>query len=361
MSVHTKKLAGGRTAYEVKLRDPVGRQYSRTFRTRKEAEAFQTRERSSRLTGSWIDPRGGEVHFGAFADQWLRNRVGLRPRTQDLYSYLLRHHLLPTFKDLPLNALTPARVRAWHSDISKGTVGSATVAKAYRLLRTILATAVEDELLTRNPCVLKGASAERPAERPVATLPQLSALTDAVDRRYRAMVLLAAWTGLRYGELAALRVRDVDLVSGRVHVGRQLQEAASGRTSYGPPKSDAGYRTIAIPPHVIPVLEAHPQLQAASDPEHLVFPAPNGKPLRRSNFNRRVWQPACQQAKVNGLRFHDLRHTGNTLAATTGASTKELMVRMGHASSRAALIYQHGSADRDQAIAEALSRLAEGG
>ena len=349
MSIHSKRLNSGRTSYEVKLRGPSGRQYSRSFRTRREAEAFQVHERASQVQGSWIDPSAGSVPFAEYAGQWLDERVGLRPRTAELYDYLLRHHLLCWFGNVELKEITPARVRAWHARLhEKPTIGPSTLAKAYRLLRAILATAVDDELIPRNPCVLKGASVERPAERPVASLTDLAALANAVAPRYRAMLLLATWGGLRFGELAGLTRADLDLAARIVRVSRQVQELGDGRLVTGPPKTDAGRRTVAIPPHVVPDIKTHLAQWVGADAGALVFSSPDGSGLRRSNFNRRVWQPACRAAGLTGLRFHDLRHTGNTLAASTGASTKELMSRMGHASPRAALMYQHATSERDR-------------
>ena len=163
MSIHAKRLKNGRSGYEVKLRTLDGRQYSRSFRTRKEAEAFQVRERSAQMQGTWVDPGAGRLAFGVYAERWLAQRVGLRPRTAELYDYLLRHHVLPTFTEIELKDISVAHVRAWHAEFNqKPSTGASTVAKAYRLLRTIMATAVEDELVLRNPCLLKGASVERP-------------------------------------------------------------------------------------------------------------------------------------------------------------------------------------------------------
>ncbi|MHB1534023.1 MAG: tyrosine-type recombinase/integrase [Acidimicrobiales bacterium] len=354
MSIITRRLKNGRTAYDVKLRTPDGRQYGHSFRTRKEAVAFQVQERAAQMQGSWVDPRAGRLTLGAYAERWLAQRVGLRPRTQELYDYLLRHHVLPTFAGTELKAITVARVRAWHAELNcKPSIGPSTVTKAYRLLRTILATAVEDEILTRNPCLLKGAGVERPAERPVASVAEVAALADAVEGRYKAMVLLATWGGLRFGELVGLTRGDLDLAKRTVRVVRQVQELIDGRQVVGPPKSDAGRRSVALPPHVVPELKRHLAEWVDAEPSSLVFASPEGGVLRRSNFNRRVWQPACAAVGLRDFRFHDLRHTGNTLAASTGASTKELMSRMGHASPRAALIYQHATSERDQALAEA--------
>lgn len=361
MSIQTRRLRNGRTAYDVKLRDPAGRQYSRTFRTRREADAYVIEQRSSRTHGAWVDPRAGRISLADYSERWLRQRVNLRPRTRELYSYLLRLHVLAQLGEIELANLNPGKVREWHAALMiKDSIGPSTVAKCYRLLRTIMATAVEDELIVKNPCVLKGASVERPDERPVASVAEVAALVEAIDPRYRAMVLLATWCGLRFGELAALTRQDIDLAAGTVRVRRQVQELADGRHEVGPPKTDAGKRIVAIPPHALLEIRRHMAQRVAADGTSLIFPAPDGEFLRRSNFNRRIWQPACEAVGLRGFRFHDTRHTGNTLAASTGASTKELMTRMGHATPRAALIYQHGSPQRDQAIAKALSKLAEG-
>lgn len=360
MSIHAKKLSNRRTAYRVKMRDPSGQQYSRTFRTRRDAERFELEQRSAHLTGGWVDPRAGKLPLADYAGRWLGERAALRPRTAELYEYLLRRHLLPDLGAIDLADLTPARVRAWHAALSgKASIGPSTVAKCYRLLKTILTTAVEDEMITRNPCVLKGVSAERPDERPVADVAQIAALADAIDPRYRAMVLMATWCGLRFGELAGLARRDVDLTAGTVRVRRQLQELADGSQRFGPPKTEAGKRTVAIPPHVLVEIRRHLAAHVGAAADALVFSAPDGDLLRRSNFTRRIWAPACQAVGLEGFRFHDTRHTGNTLAASTGASTRELMARMGHASPRAALIYQHATAERDHALAAALTRLAD--
>lgn len=359
MSIHVRKTASGSNVYDVRLRTPDGRLYKRTFRTRKEADTFEAREKADRSRGGWVDPRAGQLQLAQYAARWLTQRPALRPRTVELYESLLRRHILPELGRIELSALTTATVRAWHARLLLvgARPGPSTVAKCYRLLRTILSTAVEDELIVKNPCILKGAGVERPEERSVATLAQVHALAEAVDPRWRVMILLATFTGLRLGELAGLTRRHVDLLHGTVKVVQQVQELNDGSRVVVPPKTEAGRRTVAIPPHLLADLEAHLAAWAEPGTDGLLFPSPEGGPIRRSNFSRRVWQPACRAVGIEGMRFHDLRHTGNTLAAATGASTRELMARMGHASPRAALIYQHATADRDAAIARALSDL----
>jgi integrase len=235
-----------------------------------------------------------------------------------------------------------------------------TAAKAYRLLRAVLNTAVrEDRLIRENPCRMRGYDKEPTSERPTASVDQVWRLSDLMPRRFRALILFAAFTGLRWGELVALRLTDLDLSNRVVHVRRKFAELQNGERVAGRPKSDAGFRTVALPPVLAAVVREHLDEFPAEGVEGLVFTGPKGAPLRRNNFHRSVSWADCVTHKSVGLpvgfRFHDLRHTGNTLAAASGASTRELMHRMGHASMRAALIYQHATSQRDREIADALS------
>jgi integrase len=237
-----------------------------------------------------------------------------------------------------------------------GYPGLPTVAKAYRLLRTICETAASDEMIVRNPCRLKGASSEHAPERPVATVLQVEQLYEAIDDRFKAMILMAAWCSLRLGETLALTRADIDLAVGTVRVDKAESQLGHGERIIGPPKTKAGVRTVAIPPHVLPWLSEHLRLFSEPGRDGLVFVGEKGGPHRRVSFYP-AWLRATKATGLEHLRFHDLRHTGATLAAATGASTKELMTRLGHSSAAAALRYQHATVDRDQAIARALSGL----
>jgi integrase len=230
-------------------------------------------------------------------------------------------------------------VRRWRKGRLDAGVSAVTVAKAYRLLKAIMNTAADDGLIRRNPCRIKGASAERSPERPVLTVEQVFALAEAIDPRYKALVLLAVFGSMRWGELAALRRCDVDLDAGTIRVVRQLTELSGGRFAPGPPKSDAGKRVIILPAAIMPVIRQHMSWLVKPDDEALVFTSPAGSPLRR-NFRQRVWLPALRAAELPVIHFHDLRHTGNTLAASAGAGLRELMDRMGHSTARAAMIYR---------------------
>lgn len=232
-------------------------------------------------------------------------------------------------------------VRKWRKGLLDNEVSEVTTAKAYRLLKAIFATAADDGALKRNPCRIKGAGQEDSPERPVLTIAQVYAVAQAAGQRYQALILLAMFTSLRWGELASLRRRDLDLDAKTVRLTRQLTEINGRGIEFGPPKSKAGLRCFA-----------------QDGDEGLVFTSPRGLPLRHSQFRQRVWLPALKAAGLAHIHFHDLRHTGNTLAANAGASLRELMDRMGHDSERAAMIYLHGSDKRQQAIADTLDKLA---
>jgi len=231
-----------------------------------------------------------------------------------------------------------------------------TVAKCYRLLRAILATAEADGFITKNPCILKGAGVERSPERPVASIGDVDRLVAAAPERLHALILLATYTSLRFGEFSALTRRHVDLDRRVVTVVASAAELRDGTRIIGEPKSAAGRRRVAIPDAVVEAVRHHLTAYAQPGPNSLVFIGPNGGPLRRGHFSRQ-WRALAQEAGVEELRFHDLRHTGNTLAAMTGASTKELMSRMGHPSVRAALLYQHATEEREHVIASGLSAM----
>jgi integrase len=171
-------------------------------------------------------------------------------------------------------------------------------------------------------------------------------------------VLLAMFSSLCCGELAALRRSDIDLRQRTIQVTRQLTEVRGSGLTFGPPKARAGWRVVAIPALTVPVIRWHLACFAQDGDEGLVFTSPRGMPLRHSQFRQRVWLPALKSAELADVHFHDLRHSGNMLASNAGASLRELMDRMGHDSERAAMIYLHGSDKRQQAIADTLSQLA---
>lgn len=351
-----RKLPSGR--YQARYPGPDGtdRPADETFSSKAAAERWLTLKEAEILRGEWVDPQAGEILVESYAATWIEERPGLRPRTVRLYGYLLRAHVTPHFQGITIGAVTLARVRRWRKTLLDSGVSPVTTAKAYRFLRAVFNTAVEDELIRRNPCRVKGADKEDSPERAVLTVEQVYLLADAIGPRYRALVLLAAFASLRWAELAALRPEDINLGAHTVRVTRQIDYPPGGGHSFGPPKSRAGRRVVTFPILIEPDLREH--LDALHESAELIFTSPEGDPLRHSNWYRRAWMPALRTAGLAGVHFHDLRHTGNQFAADAGANIRELMDRMGHDSTRAALIYLHSSAERQGAIAGRIGKQA---
>ena len=310
------------------------------------------------IRGEWIDPEHGKVLLADYARIWIQERPKLRPRTVELYDLLLRLHVAPYLGGVEIGQLTTPMVRSWRAELAQKS-SDVMAAKAYRLLRAVLNTAVrEDELIRVNPCRVPGADKEYSAERPVLTIVQVLALAKAVPARYRAMIVLSTFACLRWGEAIALQRDDVDLEARTVSVTKAYSELNGSVLVVGPTKSRAGVRTVSLPALVVPYLNDHLANFTLDADKALIFTGAKGGVLRRSNFRTGTrWGETCKALGFPGLHFHDLRHTGNTLAAQTGASLRDLMTRMGHDSPRAALIYQHASSGADRAIADALDLL----
>jgi integrase len=353
-----RRLSSGR--WQVRYRDLSGVLHTgpHTFTSKADAARYLAMVEADLYRGAWTDPKLGRITLAEWTKRWQQTTTNLRPTTRDLYAYLLRRFLLPTFGKAALSSIDVLAVRAWLARLQAEGVSASTRAKAYRLLSRILGAAVEAGYLLRNPCTVKGAGQERAPEMRFATVAQVATLADAIGPRYRALVLLAAYGGLRWGELVGLRVKRVDLLHGRVTVAEQVAEV-NGRLIPGPPKTEAGRRIVTLPAVAAVALAEHLAEFAETGSEGLVFPAPEGGYLRRSNFRRRWWLAATKAADVEGLRFHDLRHSAATLALAAGANTRELMERMGHTSPAVALRYQHVMAGRDQAIAASLEQLVQ--
>lgn len=357
-----RRLPSGEYRYDLRYR--VGsKMTTETYRRRRDAEARQRKVEADELGGMLLDPKQGRVGFTAYSNQWLDTRLvkgrPLAPMTIDGYRGLLRRNLVPYFHDIPLIQISPERVREWYGRVAT-TAGQSQAAKSYRLLRAILNTAVEEDLIARNPCRIRGAGNERSDERPMVSAAFVLDLAGAIDPSLRALVLLAGFAGLRTGEMLGLRRRDVDLLRRQVTVDVQAQQIVGLGRVVRQPKSEAGKRTVALPQVLVEALEAHLATFVAPEGDASLFVGPQGKPLLRNVLSRR-WRAACRSVGApDGYRIHDLRHHAATLAARMpGITTKELMARIGHSSSRAALIYQHATEERDHAVASFIDNALE--
>jgi integrase len=354
---YVRKLPSGR--YQASFIGPSGLRQTApgTFRTKTDADRWLSAVEADILRGAWLNEEMGRQTFGNYARNWLRDHPRLGPRWRETCKRNLRLHLV-SLHDVPLRALTPAVVREWHAAALRGKGGRTSIQQSYRFLRAVMNTAVRDGAIVKNPCQIGGAGADRAKERPVASPAEVVALVEAITPRYRAAVLLAAWCGLRRGEVLGLRRGDVELAAGRVTVRKNRVELLETPEAFDTdPKTDAGKRTVAIPPHVLPVLAEHMARWAGQD---RVFVGRDGRPMR-GDAVRQAFGRARHRAGMPGFRFHDLRHTGQTLAAATGATTKDLMRRLGHASPAASYRYLHAVDGRDAEIASALSELAAHG
>jgi len=222
-------------------------------------------------------------------------------------------------------------------------------------LRQILGQAVDDDRIIKNPCRIRRGGVEHHPEQRFATVPELLNLSRNVPPRYKAMILTAGLGGLRRGELLALRRGELDLEDAAVYVRRKRQVLDSGVVVENAPKTQAGRRAVSLPQPLVEELWIHLDLYAGEVDSAYVFTSSEGVPIERNNFRQRIWLPAVKASGMDGFHFHELRHTAGTLAARTGATTKELMARLGHASPQAAMIYQHAASDRDRSIAEGLA------
>lgn len=355
------QLPSGR--YRVRIATPDGRRISLgTFATKRAAEAAYARTVTDQAEGRWRAPVRTSETLAEYSRKWLAARLTtrgepLRPRVRDLYRGQLDRHILPAIGDTACSKITTRMVRDWVAHMrGPDGPGASTAAKCYRLLRSILATAVEDGLTDANPCSIKGAGVEPASERQIPTVAQALALAETIDPRLRSAVHLAAFVGLRKGELLGLRRGDLDFEEGLVRIERQRQLDQQGNELVGPPKSEAGRRVVTIPGALIEHLSTHVASYAERGVDGYVFTGQKGGPLSPVALQT-AWDRARRQLGLELLHFHDLRHLAGTLAASTGASTKELMHRLGHAAPQAALRYQHATRERDALIALALDSL----
>lgn len=360
-----RKLPSGRWQARYEMEGGRSVPAPTSFATKADAARWLAGVETNRAKGTWVDPLAGRATLDQYAQAWLRGHARLAKRTREIYESQLRLHVLPVIDPsvpalgpVAMADLTPALVRQWFAALVAGHSPS-VAAKAYTRLRQILTAAVNDEVIAKNPCRIERGGVEHPPEQRFATMAELAALAGAVPDRYRALVLCAGLGGLRQGELFALRWGDVDLAAATIAVRRKRLRLASGEVIEDDPKSRAGRRAVALPAVLVAEMERHRLRNACgAGSDDYVFLSEEGTPLERSNFRQRVWLPAASAAGLAGMRFHDLRHTAGTLAARTGATTKELMARLGHASPRAAMIYQHAADDRDRRIAEGLDAMA---
>lgn len=358
MSIRLRWTSGGERRYDVRLRDPAGRTYTRTFRTRREAEAYQATERASRARGAWLDPRRAEATLRQIAAVWLDANPAKRPSSRARDDSALRVHILPALGDRPVGSLTPSEIQRWVNAWSQ-TLAPRSVRRVYQTLAAVLNAAVVDDVIARSPCRGIHLPAVDPVDRPVLTVGDLAGLADALGPEYEAMVYLGAVAGLRWGECAGLRVGRIDFEHATITVAEQITRGAGGRSTPGPPKSSAGRRTLAVPEALIRILAACLQRRGLTrqDTEAFIFATPGGEHLDYSNWLHRIWYPARKQADLDWVQFHDLRRANATGLVLEGVDMKTAQTRLGHTDPRLTLaIYAQATTEADRQAAERLGR-----
>jgi integrase len=334
-----------------------GARRSATFVRKTDAKAFRDGARVDKHRGVWIDPARGRTPFDEYAEGWFGSITHLQPSTREKVAGHLRTHILPTFASLSVGEIEPADVRAWVSRMVASGRAPGTVIAAYRTFSRIMKTAVIEGLIARSPCIGIDLPRDRRAEMLFLSAEEVAALADAIEDRYAALIFTAAFSGARWGELAALKVERLNLLRGTLEIRESLSEV-NGHLSVGPTKTGTS-RAVSLPAFLRDMLGEH--LARFPSPEGFVFSSAEGGPLRRT-FYRRHYRPAVARARLadgtglpEGLRFHDLRHTCVALLIAQGAHAKEIAERLGHSTVRLTLDrYAHLLPSLDERLREGL-------
>ena len=356
--------------WRARYRDPFGKEHARHFARKIDAQRWLDGVTTTITTGTYIDPMKGQITIGDWSAQWLRAQGHLKPSTRERYAGIVRTHIDPVWSSVTLADVTHAGVQSWVSDLATGRSAS-TARKAHRVLSLLLSLAVRDGRLARNPAFDVRLPRETPVDRDYLTHQQVYALADAcgtpaesvAKRRterqlrpcdYSLVILFLAYTGARFGEMAALRVRRLDLLNRRVEIAEAVT-SVNGRLTWGTPKSHAR-RWIGVPAFLADMLGEHVN---GLGPDDLVFTTGQGDALRASNFRRDVFTPAARQVGMDGLVPHSLRHTAASLAIAAGADVKVVQQMLGHKSATMTLdLYGHLFDDRLDDVAGALDKAA---
>lgn len=324
-----KQRKSGR--WQVRYRDGDGKQFARSFDTKKAAADFAANTHTERRRGEWVDPRGGRTRFDVWAEEVFDTWRHLRPTTHARYRNAL-NQLTDRFGDYELAQLTRLELEKWVSEISTGYAPS-TVHKAAILMGKILDAAVDNKLIPNNTMrrVKLPSIPNKRTDVQFLTHSQIDRLADCVGVDYRAAVYVGAYCGLRAGELLGLRVKDLHMLRGELVVENAVWEAA-GRQGEGAPKTAAGRRRVPIAPRALEELAVHLARQDRRDPDAYVFAAPRGGAWRATNFRNRVWRQATISAGLDGMVIHELRHTAIAHWIDNGATPDEVCAWAGHRS-----------------------------
>jgi integrase len=353
-SIRKRTTRRGDARYDVRYRTPEGEQREETFRTRREADQRVHAIEADKVRGGWLDPRRASRPFGEIAEEWFTanpvKRSGSRARDRSI----LDRHVLPTLKGHSVGSVTPRTVQGLVSEWCRK-LQPRSVRRCYDVVRAVFNYAAEGDIIARTPCRgIKLPEAE-PQTRHVVTADELAALAEALGADYAPMAYLGALLGLRWGEVAGLRVGRVDFLAASIEVAEQVTRGEHGRAVLGAPKSAAGRRLLSAPKVLFDMLASHLALRGltGADSDAFVFVSPRGEQLDYSHWRRRVWIPACAEAGLQGLVFHDLRRAAATALVLERIDMKTAQTRLGHSDPRLTLgLYAQASNEADRDAAE---------
>jgi integrase len=354
---------GARSSYawEVRYRDPQRRDRSKTFRTKAEAEAFADAVETDIGRGQFLDPQLGKKTLGDWAQEWLEaRRPEVKPKTYMTYEGLLRTHILPAFGRTPMSKIRPLDIQKFLGEMTDASLSRSRIRQARQLLSMVLNAAVDNGYIGRNPVLrerLKGKEPKR--DQHPLTFEQVHDVANAVPDRYRALIYVLAYGGLRWGEAAALRRSNCNLLRNRLEIKEAVSEVTGG-LHYGPPKTHQ-MRTVVIPEPVKEILAQHIATYAGKRSDVLVFTTEEDTHIWISNFRKQIWWPALDQARVDRVTtIKDLRHTCASLMHAAGRSAKEVKEQLGHSTIAMTLdtythLFDEGRDEAAEAMAEYFS------
>jgi integrase len=359
------KRSDGR--WRARHRDAAGKEHARHFDRKIDAQRWLDSVTTAVQTGLYIDPNKGKVTAGEWAARWLDGQAHLKPSTRERYAGILREHVLPHWRDRRLAEISHADVQAWITRLAT-TRSPATVRKVHRVFSLLLKAAVKDGRLARNPAADVNLPRVVPREHRYLTHEQVHGLAEALakpaavskhrrldereDDAKRLIVLFLAYTGVRFGELAALRVGRLDLLRRRAVIAESVTVVQGRGQVWGTPKSHER-REVPIPRFLIDDLARH---VSGKSPDELVFAGVrSGTAMRAAIFRRAGFDKAAEAIGVPGLHPHELRHTAASLAIASGANVKVVQQMLGHKSATVTLDqYGHLFGDDLDTVADRL-------
>ena len=351
---HIRRHPVDQRKWQVRYIDPTGRERSKTFRRKVDAEKFLIHVEAQKQRAEWINPELSSTLFQDWAEGWLANRTHLKPKTFSGYESLLKVHILPQFGSSRLDRIDSLSIEEWVADLKASGLSASRIRQAHNVMSQILKTAVRARYLPANSA--EGIDLPRKLRREELFLSpaEVDRLASQVVEEYRTLIYVFAYGALRWGEAIALRRRRVDVLRGNLEVAESLAEVG-GDLHFGPTKNYRN-RIVTLPRFLREMLNHQLVTYAAPDPDALLFTASNGSPMRNSNFSSNVWRPAVQAAALpTGLRVHDLRHTAVAILISQGVHPEAIKRFLGHSSIMVTMdIYGHLFPSEQEALAKAL-------